>query len=162
MPNAREGRQSGEVAQEAAGRRPGRGPDRVSRADRGQITELRKLLKSAVGEYKVVKNRLAKLAVRDGPGRLGAASQGPDGIAVSAHDPVAVAKALQTFGAADPASVKGGLVEGRVSWPRRWSTDRWPTLPRRAGAACARMASCVGARLQGPLSAGASALAARA
>lgn len=84
------------------------------------ITELRTLLRKSAVEYKVVKNTLAKLAVK-GTGLAGLAGylEGPTAIAISRTDPVAASKAVsawakgrQTF------SVKGGVVEGRVVGPK--------------------------------------------
>jgi len=85
-----------------------------------QISDLRKQLKGAAAEYKVVKNRLARLAVKGSPlDRLGPHLKGPTGVAYSRHDPVAVAKALQAFARANPAlTIKVGLVEGKVLEPQ--------------------------------------------
>jgi large subunit ribosomal protein L10 len=84
-----------------------------------QISDLRKQLKGAAAEYKVLKNRLAKIAVRGGAlDRLAPHLNGPTGIAYTRQDPVAVAKALQTFVRANPAlTIKVGLVEGNVLAP---------------------------------------------
>jgi len=81
-----------------------------------QISELRKQLKGAAAEYKVVKNRLARLAVKDSPlDALGPHLKGPTGLAFTKQDPVAVAKALQTFVRTNPQlQIKLGLVEGKV------------------------------------------------
>src|SRR5687767_7797086 len=63
-----------------------------------QLSDLRKQLKAASAEYKVVKNRIAKLAVADTPLRsLAAHLKGPTAMVLSRQDPVAVAKALQGF-----------------------------------------------------------------
>ena len=84
-----------------------------------QLSELRKQLKGAAAEYKVVKNRLARLAVKDSPlDSLGAHFKGPMGLVFTKQDPVAVAKALQAFVKNNPAlTIKLGLVEGRVLQP---------------------------------------------
>ena len=81
-----------------------------------QISDLRKQLKGASAEYKVLKNRLAKLAVRGGAlDGLAPHLKGPTGLAYTRQDPVAVAKALQTFVRANPQlTIKVGLVEGNV------------------------------------------------
>ena len=81
-----------------------------------QISDLRKQLKVAAAEYKVVKNRLARLAVKDSPlDALGPHLKGPTGLAFTKQDPVAVAKALQTFVRTNPQlQIKLGLVEGKV------------------------------------------------
>lgn len=84
-----------------------------------QLSDLRKQLKGAAAEYKVVKNRLARLAVKDSPlDSLGAHFKGPMGLVFTKQDPVAVAKALQAFVKNNPAlTIKLGLVEGRVLQP---------------------------------------------
>lgn len=84
-----------------------------------QISDLRKQLKAAAAEYKVVKNRLARLAVKDQPlDSLGSHFKGPTGLVFTAKDPVPVAKALQTFARANPAlTIKVGFVEGKLVQP---------------------------------------------
>ena len=84
-----------------------------------QISDLRKQLKAAAAEYKVVKNRLARLAVKDQPlDALGGHFKGPTGLVFTSKDPVAVAKALQTFVRANPAlTIKVGFVEGKLVQP---------------------------------------------
>ena len=84
-----------------------------------QLSDLRKQLKSASAEYKVVKNRLARLAVKGGAlDALGAHLKGPTGLVFTKQDPVAVAKALQAFVKNNPAlTIKLGLVEGKVLQP---------------------------------------------
>ena len=85
-----------------------------------QLSDLRKHLKGVGAEYTVVKNRLARLAVKGSPlDSLAAHLKGPTGVAYSQQDPVAVAKALQAFGKANPAlTIKVGLVEGKVLEPQ--------------------------------------------
>jgi large subunit ribosomal protein L10 len=84
-----------------------------------QISDLRKQLKGAAAEYKVVKNRLARLAVKDSAlDALGPHLKGPIGLAFTKQDSVAVAKALQTFVRTNPQlQIKLGLVEGKVLQP---------------------------------------------
>ena len=84
-----------------------------------QISDLRKQLKGASAEYKVLKNRLARLAVRGGAlDSLAPHLKGPTGMAFSRQDPVAVAKALQAFVRTNPQlTIKVGLVEGNVLPP---------------------------------------------
>jgi len=81
-----------------------------------QISDLRKQLKATASEYKVVKNRLARIAVKDSPlSPLAPHLKGPTGLVITAQDPVSVAKALQAFVRANPAlTIKVGLVEGAV------------------------------------------------
>ena len=84
-----------------------------------QLSELRKQLKAAAAEYKVVKNRLAKLAVADTPLRpLTGHLKGPTAMVISRQDPVAVAKALQNFARTNQAlAIKAGYVDGQVLQP---------------------------------------------
>ena len=81
-----------------------------------QLSDLRKQLKATAAEYKVVKNRLARLAVRDSPLQPVATHlKGPTGLVLTAHEPVGVAKVLQSFVRANPAlTIKLGLVDGVV------------------------------------------------
>jgi len=114
------------------------------------ITELRTLLRKSAVEYKVVKNTLAKLAVKDtGLSGLAAYLEGPTAIAVSRTDPVAASKAVtawakgrQTF------SIKGGVVEGRIVGPAEIAS--LADLPSRE-VLLARMAGVFQAPLQGLL-----------
>ena len=112
-----------------------------------QISDLCKQLKGAAAEYKVVKNRLARLAVKGTPlDVLGAHLKGPTGLAYTRKDPVAVAKALQAFVKANPMlSIKVGLVEGKVLPPE--ALRSLADLPSRE----ARRGQIVGA-VQGPMS----------
>jgi large subunit ribosomal protein L10 len=85
-----------------------------------ELTELRTLLRKSAVEYKVVKNTLAKLAVKDtGLADLAPYLEGPTGIAISAADPVAASKAVSAWAKGrEKLSAKGGVVEGRVVGPR--------------------------------------------
>jgi large subunit ribosomal protein L10 len=84
-----------------------------------QISDLRKQLKGASAQYQVIKNRLGRLAVEGSALEgLGRHLKGPTGVAYTRQDPVAVAKALQSFVRANPAlTIKVGIVEGRVLQP---------------------------------------------
>ena len=112
-----------------------------------QLSELRKQLKAAQSEYKVVKNRLARLAVKElALDSLATHFKGPTGLVFTAKDPVPMAKALQTFVRANPAlTIKVGLVEGKVVEPAELKA--LADLPSKE----ALRAQLVGA-LQGPLS----------
>lgn len=81
-----------------------------------QLSELRKQLRAAAAEYRVVKNRLARIALEGSPlAGLRPHLVGPTGVVIGRKDPVAVAKALAAFGRANPAlALKVGVVEGRV------------------------------------------------
>ena len=84
-----------------------------------QLSDLRKQLRGVSAQYKVVKNRLARLAIASSPlGGLGTHLKGPTGFIISKEDPVAVAKALHTFARTNQAlAIKAGFVEGRVLPP---------------------------------------------
>ncbi|MCL6640779.1 MAG: 50S ribosomal protein L10 [Candidatus Rokubacteria bacterium] len=81
-----------------------------------QLSELRRQLRAVSAQYRVVKNRLARIAV--GATELEGLARhltGPTGLVVSREDPVAVAKALTTFTRAHQAlRVKAGVVDGQV------------------------------------------------
>jgi len=81
----------------------------------GQDTELRKALRNANIEYKVVKNTLARFAVKEvGLDELESCLQGPTAIAVSS-DPVAPAKVMSEYAKKfDKLELKAGVVEGKV------------------------------------------------
>jgi len=81
-----------------------------------QLAELRGALRPAGAEYKVFKNRLAKLAVASaGLDDLVPLLEGPVAIAFVKGDAVVAAKALRDFGRTNPALVlKGGLLDQRV------------------------------------------------
>ena len=112
-----------------------------------QLSDLRKQLKGAAAEYKVVKNRLARIAVKGSPlDGLGKHLTGPTGVAYTLKDPVPVAKALQAFVRNNPAlTIKVGLIEGKVLEPA--ALKSLADLPSKD----ALRAQLVGA-LQGPLS----------
>ena len=84
-----------------------------------QLSDLRKQLKGAAAEYKVVKNRLARIAVKGSAlDELGVHLKGPTGLVFTKQDPAAVAKALQAFVKTNPQlQIKIGLVEGKVVQP---------------------------------------------
>jgi large subunit ribosomal protein L10 len=112
-----------------------------------QLSDLRKQLKGASAEYKVVKNRLARIAIKDSAlDGLGKHLVGPTGVAYTRHDPVSVAKALQAFVKNNPAlTIKVGVVEGKVLEPS--ALKSLADLPSKE----ALRAQLVGA-LQGPMS----------
>jgi large subunit ribosomal protein L10 len=82
-----------------------------------QLSELRKQLRAVSAEYKVVKNRLARLAIKSS--RLEGLSShltGPTGVILSREDPVA--KALHSFARVNQAlAIKAGFVEGQMLPP---------------------------------------------
>jgi large subunit ribosomal protein L10 len=84
-----------------------------------QISELRKQLRAVSAQYKVVKNRLAKIAISSSELEvLKPQLTGPIALIVSKDDPVAVAKAVSTFARTNQAfTVKGGYVDGQLMKP---------------------------------------------
>lgn len=84
-----------------------------------QLSDLRKQLRGVSASYKIIKNRLAKLAMTDSDlSKLGPHLKGPTGMVISKEDPVAVAKALHTFARTNQAlAIKAGFIEGQVLPP---------------------------------------------
>ena len=85
-----------------------------------QISELRKQLKAASAEYRVVKNRLARVAIEGSAlASLRPHLTGPIGVVIARKDPAAVAKALQGFAKTNPAlQVRVGVVDGQLLDPK--------------------------------------------
>lgn len=81
-----------------------------------QDFELRKTIRGAGGNYKVIKNNLAEKASQGTPAEQVMNNlAGMTSMAYTAKDPVALAKALTTYAKANPTfTFKAGLVEGRV------------------------------------------------
>jgi len=81
-----------------------------------QLSDLRRRLRGVSATYRVVKNRIAKLAVADSPFQdLRDHLKGPTALVLSAGDPVAVAKALQTFARTNQQLlIKAGYVDGAL------------------------------------------------
>ncbi|MGH7308460.1 MAG: 50S ribosomal protein L10 [Candidatus Rokuibacteriota bacterium] len=81
-----------------------------------QVSELRRQLRAVAAQYKVVKNRLARLAVASSDLKiLGPQLTGPTGLVVSREDPVALAKALAAFTRTHQAlTIKGGYIDGQA------------------------------------------------
>jgi large subunit ribosomal protein L10 len=81
-----------------------------------EVTELRRQIRGAKGQYKVVKNTLARRAMKGTP--FEALSEhfiGTTAVAYSGEDPVALAKVLTTFAKATPAlQIKAAVVQGRA------------------------------------------------
>ena len=80
-----------------------------------EATELRRRVRAADGQYRVVKNRLAKRASEGSAFEsLGDLFEGPTAIAYSEADPVLLAKTLTTFAKTAPMlKVKAAMVQGR-------------------------------------------------
>lgn len=81
-----------------------------------QDTELRKALRDAGVHYKVVKNTMATLAVREaGIEGLEEVFNGPTAVAYSDNDPVAPAKVIKDFSKKfELLEIKGGATEGKA------------------------------------------------
>jgi len=84
-----------------------------------EVTELRRQIRVARGKYKVVKNTLAKRALKGTSFEpLSAHFVGTTAVAYSGDDPVALAKVLTTFAKTTPAlQIKAGVVQGRAIKP---------------------------------------------
>ena len=84
-----------------------------------QVTELRRKLRSAKSSYKVVKNTIAKRALKGT--RFEALEkhfEGTTGVAYTETDPVALAKTLTDFVKTAPAlKIKAAVVQGRATSP---------------------------------------------
>src|SRR5918992_2950733 len=83
------------------------------------VTELRRQIRGARAKYKVVKNTLAKRAMKGTPFEaLETQFEGTTAIAYTGEDPVAMAKALTTFMKGAPTlSVKAAVVQGQAIKP---------------------------------------------
>jgi large subunit ribosomal protein L10 len=84
-----------------------------------QVTELRRQLRSAKATYKVVKNTLAKRALKGTSFEpLAPFFEGTIAVAYTATDPVALAKTLTTFVKTAPTiAIKAAVVQGRAIKP---------------------------------------------
>ena len=81
-----------------------------------EVTELRRQIRGAKGQYKVVKNTLARRALKGTTFEsLTEFFSGTTAVAYSGEDPVALAKVLTTFAKATPAlQIKAAVVQGRA------------------------------------------------
>jgi large subunit ribosomal protein L10 len=81
-----------------------------------QVTELRRELKKASASYKVVKNTLAKRALKGTPFEsLSGHFEGTTAIAYTGSDPVGLAKTLTTFMKGAPMlQIKAAVVQGQA------------------------------------------------
>jgi large subunit ribosomal protein L10 len=80
-----------------------------------QVTELRRQVRAAKGQYKVVKNTLARRVLKGTEFEpLSEFFQGSTAIAFTGTDPVALAKTLTTFAKTAPQlTIKAAVVQGR-------------------------------------------------
>jgi large subunit ribosomal protein L10 len=84
-----------------------------------EVTELRRQVRGARGQYKVVKNTLARRALK-GTAFEALSEQfvGTTAVAYGGDDPVALAKVLTTFAKGTPAlQIKAAVVQGRAIKP---------------------------------------------
>ena len=81
-----------------------------------EVTELRRQVRGAKASYKVLKNTLAKRALKGTAFEpLTEHFRGTTAVAYAGEDPVALAKVLTTFAKATPAlKVKAAVVQGRA------------------------------------------------
>ena len=80
-----------------------------------QITNLRRKLRETDSRYKVIKNRFAKLALKDlEQPEVDDQLTGPTAVALPKGDATAAAKILVEFAKDAPVEIKGGIVDGRV------------------------------------------------
>ena len=84
-----------------------------------QVTDLRRQLRTAKASYKVVKNTLAKRALKGTSFEaLDKYFEGTTAVAYTATDPVALAKTLTAFVKATPAvTIKAAVLQGREIKP---------------------------------------------
>jgi large subunit ribosomal protein L10 len=80
-----------------------------------EVTELRRQVRGAKGRYKVVKNTLARRALKGTSFEsLTEFFSGTTAVAYAGEDPIALAKVLTTFAKATPAlQIKAAVVQGR-------------------------------------------------
>ena len=81
-----------------------------------EVTELRRQVRKVQASYKVVKNTLARRAVKGTPFEpLSQHFSGTTAVAYAGADPVALAKVLTTFAKTTPAlQIKAAVVQGRA------------------------------------------------
>ena len=84
-----------------------------------QVTELRRQLRSAKAGYRVVKNTIARRAIKGTSFEaLEKYFEGTTAVAYTSTDPVALAKTLTTFGKTTPTlQIKAAVVQGRAVKP---------------------------------------------
>jgi large subunit ribosomal protein L10 len=81
-----------------------------------QDTDLRQKIRATGSKYRVVKNKLARIAAKGTPAEsMSNVLEGSTSIAYNNTDPVALAKALTAYAKTNPVFIfKSGMVEGRV------------------------------------------------
>ncbi len=81
-----------------------------------EMTALRNLLRKSNIEYRVIKNRLTKIAIQDTSlAGLESLLSGPNGISLGYDDPVTSSKLLSQFvRSTDNLNIRGGVIEGKL------------------------------------------------
>jgi len=80
-----------------------------------QITELRSRLREQNTTFRVVKNRFAKLALKDlEQPEINDILVGPTAVALPVDESGPAAKVIVEFGKDNPVQIKGGIIDGRV------------------------------------------------
>jgi large subunit ribosomal protein L10 len=84
-----------------------------------QVTELRRQLRTAKASYKVVKNTIARRAIKGTPFEsLDKHFEGTTALAYTSSDPVALAKTLTAFIKTTPSvSIKAAVLQGKAIQP---------------------------------------------
>ena len=87
----------------------------------GQMAELRREIYGAEGEYKVIKNTMVRLALKDGGyASLGSLLNGPNGWVFAYQDPITLSKVLVKFSEQyEMLKIKGGVLEGEFLEPEK-------------------------------------------
>ncbi len=95
----------------------------------GKMTQLRRGVREAAGEYKVAKNNLVRLAIRDTAYQaLEDLLTGPNGWVFAYDDPVNLSKALVKFAEGNEAlTIKGAVLDG--AWLEPAQIKSLATLP---------------------------------
>lgn len=95
----------------------------------GQMTELRRGVRVAAGEYKIAKNKLVRLAIQDTAYQeLDSLLHGPNGWAFGYQDPVDLSKVLVKFAEQNAAlKIKGAVVEG--AWIEPATVKEFASMP---------------------------------
>ncbi|MGE5190841.1 MAG: 50S ribosomal protein L10 [Gemmatimonadota bacterium] len=121
-----------------------------------EVTSLRKKLREADADFRVVKNTLMRLAAKGtGFAGLDDAFVGPTAVGFAKGDPVALAKAMKEFAGGNPKlKLKAGFLDGKVLSAKEVEAlaetpSRQVLLARLAGGLAAPMARLVQA-LSGP------------
>jgi large subunit ribosomal protein L10 len=80
------------------------------------MTALRSLLRKSNIEYRVIKNRLARIAIKNTSlADLDPLLSGPNGISLGYDDPVSVSKILSQFTrSTGRLGIRGGIIEGEL------------------------------------------------